>query len=116
MNQFKETTRQQKIGSLLMKDVSDIFLKEGHNFLRGAMVSITKVRISPDLSLAKIYISVFPFEKNQEILKNVKDNAKMIRYELGKKVRTQLRIVPELVFYVDDSLEYVENIDKLLAK
>ncbi len=116
MNQFQETTRQQKIASLIMKDVSDIFLKEGNNFLRGAMVSLTKVRVSPDLSLAKVYISVFPFEKNPEILKNVKDNAKMIRYELGKKVRGQLRIVPELVFYVDDSLEYVENIDKLLAK
>ncbi len=116
MNQFQETTRQQKIASLIMKDVSDIFLKQAAHAVKGSLVSITKVRVSPDLSLAKIYISVFPFDKHAEVLASVKENTKTIRYELGKKVRTQLRIVPALVFYVDDSLEYVENIEKLIGQ
>lgn len=109
-----ESTRQQKVGRQLQKDISDIFLKEGAEFVRGAMVSVTKVRISPDLALAKIYISVFPFDKAETVLQNLTTHVSQVRKALGERVRSQLRIVPELAFYIDDSLEYVENIERLL--
>lgn len=114
MQQPKETTRQQKIGSLLQRDISDIFLKEASASVAGALVSITKVRVSPDLSFAKVYISVFPFEKSEAVLKSVKSSVSLIRGALGRRVREQLRIVPELAFHIDDSMEYVENIEKLI--
>ena len=82
--------------------------------VRGAMVSITKVRISPDLALAKAYISVFPFDKAEQVLQNLTTHVSPLRKALGQRVRMQLRIVPELAFYIDDSLEYVENIERLL--
>ena len=74
------------------------------------------VRISPDMSIARVYLSVFPSERSQEIVKNINDNMKSIRYELGTRVRHQLRIIPELKFFVDDSLDYAERIDELLKK
>lgn len=80
------------------------------------MVSVTKVKISPDLSICTAYLSVFPSEKGEEILKNITANEKTIRYDLGKKVRNQLRIIPELRFFLDDSLDYLERIDELLKK
>lgn len=109
-----ETTRQQKVSRQIQKDISDILLKEGAGLVRGAMVSVTKVRISPDLAQAKIYISVFPFDKAEHALHMLQDNVSQIRKHLGIRVRSQLRIVPELHFYIDDSLEYVENIERLL--
>ena len=72
------------------------------------------VRISPDMSIARVYLSVFPSEKAEEMVKNINDNMKSIRYELGTRVRYQLRIIPELKFFVDDSLDYIEKIDSLL--
>lgn len=116
MKQIEESLRQQKIAALIQKDMADIFLKEGANAVSGALVSITKVRVSPDLSLAKIYISVFPFEKHPTILANLKAVSSTLRYELGKKTKNQLRIIPEIAFYNDDSLEYVENIEALIKK
>jgi|MGYP000694263354 ribosome-binding factor A len=80
------------------------------------MVSVTKVRVSPDLSICTAYLSVFPSEKGEEILKNINANEKTIRFDLGKKVRNQLRIIPELRFFLDDSLDYLEHIDELLKK
>jgi len=80
----------------------------------GVLVSVSAVRISPDMSIARVYLSVFPSEKAEEIVKNVNDNMKTIRYELGTRVRHQLRIIPELKFFVDDSLDYIEKIDSLL--
>ena len=109
-----ESTRQQKVARQIQKDVSDIFLKEGADLVRGAMVSVTKVRISPDLALAKVYISVFPFDKAESVLQTLTGHVSQIRKALGTRVRSQLRIVPELAFYIDDSLEYVENIERLL--
>lgn len=82
--------------------------------MHGIMVSVTKVKISPDLSICTAYLSVFPSEKGEEILKNITANEKTIRYDLGKKVRNQLRIIPELRFFLDDSLDYLERIDELL--
>ncbi len=82
----------------------------------GVMVSVTRARVSPDLSICTAYLSIFPSEKSEEILANIKSNEKSIRYELGTKVRNQLRIIPELRFFLDDSLDYLEHIDELLKK
>lgn len=84
--------------------------------MHGVMVSVTKVKISPDLSICTAYLSVFPSEKGEEILKNITANEKTIRYDLGKRVRNQLRIIPELRFFIDDSLDYLDRIDELLKK
>ena len=82
--------------------------------MSGVLVSVSAVRISPDMSIARGYLSVFPSEKAEEIVKNINANMKSIRYELGTRVRHQLRIIPELKFFVDDSLDYLERIDELL--
>ena len=110
-----ETTRQNKIARLIQKELSEIFLLQT-KATNGILVSVSAVRISPDMSIARVYLSVFPSEKGREIVKNVNDNMKSIRYELGTRVRHQLRIIPELKFFVDDSLDYVERIDELLKK
>ena len=110
-----ETTRQNKIARLIQKELSDIFLKQA-KAMNNIIVSVTAVRISPDLSIAKAYISVFPSEKSTEIVENLNGNMGSIRFELGNRVRHQLRIIPELKFFVDDSLDYLEHIDELLKK
>lgn len=84
--------------------------------MKGVLVSVSACRISPDLSVCKVYLSVFPSERSAEIVANINANMKTIRYELGTRVRFQLRIIPELKFFVDDSLDYLENIDKLLKE
>ena len=110
-----ETTRQNKISRLIQKELSEIFLLQTKS-MNGVLVSVSAVRISPDMSIARGYLSVFPSERSQEIVKNINDNMKSIRYELGTRVRHQLRIIPELKFFVDDSLDYAERIDELLKK
>ncbi len=82
----------------------------------GAMVTVSEVRVSPDLSLAKTYVSIFPSAKAEEVMKLLNDNVKALRGELGHQVAKQLRIVPEIVFYLDTSLDYAEHIDELLKK
>lgn len=108
-----ETTRQAKISRLLQKELSEIFRAETSK-MSGTLVTVTIVRVSPDLSVAKVYLSIFPTEKSQEVLDNIKAQAKTIRYNLAQKVRFQLRKCPELAFYLDDSLDYLDNIDRLL--
>lgn len=110
-----ETTRQNKIARLIQKELSEIFLLQTKS-MPGVLVSVSIVRISPDMSYARAYLSVFPSERGEEIVKNINDNMKSIRYELGNRVRHQLRIIPELKFFVDDSLDYAEKIDKLLKQ
>jgi ribosome-binding factor A len=110
-----ENTRLKKIGRLLQKELSDIFQKQTQG-VPGTLVSVSIVRISPDLGTAKAYLSIFPSEKSQELLEAIRANTKAIRYDLGKRVGKQLRIIPELSFFIDDSLDYIENIDKLLQK
>ncbi|MFQ7040803.1 MAG: 30S ribosome-binding factor RbfA [Barnesiella sp.] len=110
-----ETTRQSKISRLLQKDLSDIFLNETRK-THGTLISVSVVRVSPDLSVAKVYLSIFPSEKSEEILESIRASAKTIRYELSQKVRFQLRKTPELMFFLADSLDYIENIDTLLKK
>jgi ribosome-binding factor A len=114
-NQIMETTRQNKIARLLQKELSGIF-EQQTRLTHGIIVSVSKCRISPDLSICTSYLSVFPSEKAAEIVANISANARSIRYELGKRVRFQLRIIPELRFYVDDSLDYIQHIDELLGK
>jgi ribosome-binding factor A len=109
-----ESTRQKKVARLVQKEIADIFLHKGSEYARGKMISITKVRVSPDLSFAKIYMSIFPSENHNEILQAIQDHSHKIRFELGHKVRSQLRIVPDIAFFIDDSLDYIEKIDKLL--
>ena len=108
-----ETTRQNKISRLIQKELSEIFLLQT-KAMTGVLVSVSVVRISPDMSVARVYLSVFPSEKSEDIVKNINENAKSIRFELGTRVRHQLRIIPELKFFVDDSLDYIEKIDELL--
>ena len=110
-----ETTRQNKIARLIQKDLSNIFQAQTRQ-TRNLLVSVSVVRVSPDLSVAKAYLSIFPSEKAQEVLQNINDHASAIRYELGKLERHQLRIIPELKFFLDDSLDYVDHIDELLNK
>ena len=80
------------------------------------MVSVTRVKVSPDLSICTAYLSIFPSEKAEELIQNITKNEKQIRYELGTRVRYQLRIIPELRFFIDDSLDYIERIDELLKQ
>ena len=109
-----ESTRQKKVSRLIQKELADIFLKQGSELAPGRMVSVTIVRMSPDLSFAKVYVSIFPSENQSDVLKSIKEMSHKLRYELGYKIRSQLRIVPEIAFFIDDSLDYIENIDKLL--
>ena len=110
-----QETRQNKIARLLQKELSMIF-QEQTRAMHGTMVSVTRVRISPDLSICTAYLSVFPSERGEEILENINRTNQQIRYALGQRVRYQLRIVPELRFFIDDSLDYIERIDELLKQ
>lgn len=110
-----DTTRQQKISRLIQKELSDIFQKQTA-CLHGVLVSVSAVRISPDLSVCRGYLSIFPSERSAEILENINGNVRELRYELGRRLRYQLRIIPELKFFIDDSLDYIDHIDELLKK
>ena len=109
-----ETTRQNKISRLIQKDMAEILQKEGRTFFSGVLVSVTNVRISPDLSVARVYLSIFPSEKGAATLLEIKTHQSRVRGLLGLKVGKQLSIVPQLDFHIDDSLDYIDNIDRLL--
>ena len=108
-----ETTRQQKIARLIQKELSEIFRLQTAK-MGGVLVSVSAVRVSPDLSIARAYLSIFPSEKGKEIIESINHNAKSVRYELAQRVRYQLRKTPGLTFFIDDSLDYIEHIDSLL--
>ena len=110
-----QETRQNRIARLLQKELSLIFQSQTR-MMHGVMVSVTRVRISPDLSICTAYLSIFPSEKADEIISAVTRNQATIRYDLGQRVRNQLRIIPELRFFLDDSLDYIDHIDELLKK
>ena len=110
-----ESKRLQKIERLIQKDLGEIFLLQTKS-MSGVLVSVTRVRVSPDLGLAKAYLSVFPSEKGKDILDAINLNKKAIRFEMGQLQKNQLRKIPELAFFLDDSLDYLENIDNLLSK
>ena len=108
-----QETRQNKIARLLQKELSVIF-QEQTRAMHGTMVSVTRTKISPDLSICTAYLSIFPSERGEELLQNIEQNSKSIRFALGQRVRNQLRIIPELRFFIDDSLDYIDHIDELL--
>ena len=108
-----ETTRQQKIARLIQKELSEIFRLQTAK-MGGVLVSVSAVRVSPDLSIARAYLSIFPSERANEIIESINHSARSVRYELAQRVRYQLRKTPELTFFIDDSLDYIEHIDSLL--
>ncbi|MBQ8969640.1 MAG: 30S ribosome-binding factor RbfA [Bacteroidaceae bacterium] len=109
-----DTTRQNKVARLIQKELSEIFAAQTRQ-MHGVLVSVPVCRISPDMSVCRAYLSVFPSERAEEIVNNINANQKQVRYELGSRMRHQLRIIPELKFFVDDSLDYAEHIDELLG-
>lgn len=111
-----ETTRQQKVSKQIQKDIADIFAKEGAAIVRGLLVTVTAVRVSPDLGYAKVYVSVFPFDRNSELMERLDRENWFIRRALGQRLRNQLKSVPELQFFLDDSMEYIEQIDEALKR
>lgn len=108
-------TRLEKISRLLQKELSEIFRLETAK-MGGVLISVSTVRVSPDLSVARAYLSIFPSERAQELIGNINDNVAAIRYALASRVKYQLRRTPELSFFIDDSLDYIEHIDQLLKK
>lgn len=111
-----ETTRQPKIARQIQRDIADIFQKEGRDLLRGTLVTVTEVRVSPDFNYAKIYVSIFPFDKAPETMAVLDKQNRFIRRELGRRIKDQLKSVPEIQFFLDDSLEYIEHIEKALKE
>lgn len=109
-----ESTRQLKISRLIQKDLGEIFQRESKDLTQGALVTVTKVHVTPDLAMAKVYLSLFATEDKNGLLIHIQKHRKEIRFNLGKRIGKQIRVVPELVFYLDDSLDYIENIEKLL--
>ena len=113
---MEENNRRTKVARQIQKDLSEIFRLKGMNSYGGAMITVSEARISPDLSVARIFLSIFPSTKTKEVMKTVESEVKYFRGELGKRMRHQIRIIPELIFVEDDSLDRLENIDKLLNK
>lgn len=111
-----ESTRQLKVAKELQRHLAEIIRSKGMAAWDGALVSVSGVKISPDLAVAKVYVSIFPSSKQEKVFGMIQESARSLRGELGHIVAKQLRIVPELIFYIDDSLDYVEHIDELLAK
>ena len=108
------TTRQHKVSRLLQKELGEYFQRHGSEITGGKMVSVTVVRISPDLGVAKVYLSIFPSQEFEASMQAISEKALMVRREMGKKMRNQLRHIPEFIFYPDDSLDYIDNIENLL--
>ncbi|MDJ0645118.1 MAG: 30S ribosome-binding factor RbfA [Flavobacteriaceae bacterium] len=109
-----ETNRQKKIAGVLQKDLVDVLQSAARDGMKGVLISVTKVHVTTDLSQAKVYLSVFPNEQREKLLEGIKSNTVLIRHELAQRTRNQLRRVPDLLFYIDDSLDYIENIDNSL--
>ena len=111
---MEETNRQRKIAAVLQKDLVDVLQKAAQDGMQGVIISVSKVSVTPDLGVAKVYLSIFPSDKRDSIIEGVKSNAPLIRHELAQRTRNQLRRMPELLFFGDDSLDYIEEIDKSL--
>ena len=112
---MEETQRQKKIGALLQHDLVDILQGSAtQGGLKGVIISVSKVRVTVDLSIAKVYLSIFPNEKSTELLEGIKTNSVSIRHELARRTRNQLRRMPQLEFFIDDSVEYMDGIERSL--
>jgi len=111
-----ESTRQLKVSRLIQKELGNYFQQEAPNVCPGKLITVTQVRVTPDLSIARVYLSVFPSKQTEEDLKAIKATHKHIRITLARSIKNQLRIVPDLVFFIDDSLDYFYHIDGLIKK
>jgi ribosome-binding factor A len=111
-----ESKRQQKFAGVLQQDLATIFQREGMNYLPNTLVTITKVRVTPDLVIARVFLSFFNNVNAQQSLQIVKSHANEIRYKLGARIKDQVRVIPQLEFFVDDTNEYVERMDKIFDK
>ncbi len=111
-----ESKRQQKFAGVIQQDLAAIFQREGMNYLPGTLITITKVRVTPDLAIARVFLSFFNSNNVQLSLHTIKSHASEIRYKLGARIKDQVRIIPQLEFFVDDTSEYVERMDKIFDK
>lgn len=113
-----QTTRQNKISRLIQQDMGEIFLKEMKPVMGQSMITVTGVRITPDLSIARIHVSIFPIGgvSKEQVMALIKENTADLRRRLGMREGKQLRIIPHLEFFLDDSLDYIGNIEKLLKQ
>lgn len=111
---MEESNRQRKIASVLQKDLVDVLQKAAQNGMKGVIISVSRVHVTSDLGVAKVYLSIFPSEKRDEIIEGVQSNSPLIRHELSQRTKNQLRRMPELIFFGDDTLDYLEEIDKSL--
>ncbi len=109
-----ESKRQEKISRLIQRDMGEIFTLESRNLFNSSMITVTKVNVSPDLSIAKVYLSLFATSDKDALLTSIKEHTKLLRGQLGQRIHLQLRVIPALHFYLDDSLDYIEKIDNLL--
>ena len=112
-----ESQRQKKIASVLQRDLVEVLQGAAtQGGMKGILISVTKVNVTVDLSIAKVYLSIFPIDKGAELLEGIKSNAPLIKHELSQRTKHQLRRMPQLIFYIDDSLEYIDQIDKSLKR
>lgn len=111
---MEETTRQKKFSRLIQKELSSIFQKEAKEYAEGSLLTVTIVRASVDLSLVKVYLSFFPKEKSQEKLERLQKDKFMIKKLLGEKIRKEVRIIPDIVFFLDDTYDEAEKINNLI--
>lgn len=112
---MEETQRQKKIAGVIQKDMADVLQRAATDGgLKGVLISVSKVSVTTDLSIAKIYLSIFPEDKGKEMLEGIQSNQPLIRHELAQRTRNQLRRMPQLLFYIDDSLAYIDGIEKSL--
>src|SRR5688572_6191176 len=110
-----ESKRQQKFSRVLQKELAEVFQRDVSHLFNGAYVSITQVRVSPDLGVAKIYLSLLLANNQQEVLQIIKTNTKAVRHALAQRIKNQVRVIPELIFYLDDSAEYAAHMDKIIS-
>jgi ribosome-binding factor A len=110
------STRQYKVSRLLQKELGHIFQREGNSIFNGKMITVSEVRITPDLGQARVFLSIFPAVEKALFDRTMEDHSQHVRHELGMRIRHQLRMVPELQFFLDDSLDHIENIDRLLKQ
>ena len=112
-----ESQRQKKIASVLQRDLVEVLQGAAtQGGMKGILISVTKVNVTVDLSIAKVYLSIFPIDKGAELLEGIKSNAPLTKHELSQRTKHQLRRMPQLIFYIDDSLEYIDQIDKSLKR
>jgi ribosome-binding factor A len=109
-----DTQRQLKVSRLLQRDLGEIFQRESRGKFGGAMITVTKVNVTKDMSIARVYVSLFATKDKEELLTTIRKHTVEIRFQLGKRIKDQVRQIPELEFFLDDSLDYIESIEKLL--